>query len=77
LLGFGGEIWLKSEKCFSFKWIRKLDEKAAELRKLWKSIKCGILSKKTGKPIANYVGARKVGNRIYISGKLPLEDGRF
>jgi hypothetical protein len=29
--------------------IEILIEKAAELRKLWKSMKCGILSKKTGK----------------------------
>ena len=37
----------------------------------------GIIIPQAAKPIANYVGARKVGNRIYISGQLPLEDGRF
>jgi enamine deaminase RidA (YjgF/YER057c/UK114 family) len=31
----------------------------------------------TAKPIANYVGARKVGNMVYISGQLPLENGQL
>ena len=37
----------------------------------------GIVIPQAAKPIANYVGARKVGNRIYISGQLPLENGQL
>ena len=37
----------------------------------------GVIIPQAAKPIANYVGARKVGNRIYISGQLPLENGQL
>jgi enamine deaminase RidA (YjgF/YER057c/UK114 family) len=37
----------------------------------------GIEIPQASKPIANYVGARKVGNTIYISGQLPIEDGKL
>lgn len=35
----------------------------------------GIEIPMASKPIANYVGARKVGNIVYVSGQLPLDNG--
>lgn len=35
----------------------------------------GIEIPRASKPIANYVGARKVGNIVYISGQLPIDGG--
>lgn len=37
----------------------------------------GIEIPMASKPIANYVGARKVGKIIYISGQLPIQDGKL
>lgn len=37
----------------------------------------GIEIPRASKPVANYVGARKIGNLVYISGQLPVENGQL
>lgn len=37
----------------------------------------GIEIPQASKPIANYVGARMVGNMVFISGQLPMKDGKL
>lgn len=37
----------------------------------------GIEIPQAAKPIANYVGARKVKNTVFISGQLPIKDGKL
>jgi enamine deaminase RidA (YjgF/YER057c/UK114 family) len=40
-------------------------------------LELGIEIPRASKPVANYVGARKVGKTVYISGQLPIEDGKL
>ena len=37
----------------------------------------GIEIPRASKPVANYVGARKIGNLVYVSGQLPIENGQI
>jgi enamine deaminase RidA (YjgF/YER057c/UK114 family) len=40
-------------------------------------LELGIEIPQASKPVANYVGARKLGNTIYLSGQLPVENGQI
>lgn len=37
----------------------------------------GLVLPPTPKPVASYIPARKVGNLIYVSGQLPMKDGKL